>query len=167
MLAEDPIEEARQQWIAQGWDKAAPGLALIASLVRTQQIFVQRLEQELRPLGLSLARFEILMQLLFSRNGSLALGRMRTRLQVAPGAITNAIDRLEQDGLVRRQSDAADGRVTIASITRAGRTRGLKAAQIVNERVYEKMDLDPDYMHTVYEQLRVIREHAGDFHTDA
>lgn len=163
MLDEDPIEEARQQWVAQGWEAAAPGVALIGSLVRSQQIFVRRLEQELRPLELSLARWEVLMQLTFSRNGSMPLGRMRQRLQVAPGAITNAIDRLEKDGLVRRQSDAEDGRVTIASITRNGRIRGLQAAKIVNERVYERMELDPELVNSLIDQLRVIRRHAGDF----
>ena len=163
MLDEDPIEEARQQWVAQGWESAAPGVALIGSLVRTQQIFVRRLEQELRPLELSLARFEVLMQLTFSRNGSMPLGRMRRRLQVAPGAVTNAIDRLEKDGLVRRQSDAADGRVTIASITHSGRARGLQAAKIVNERVYENLELNPELVDSLVDQLRVIRDHAGDF----
>jgi hypothetical protein len=38
--------------------------------VRSRQIFLRRIETELRPLGLTLARFEVLMQLLFSRNGS-------------------------------------------------------------------------------------------------
>lgn len=163
MLDDDPIEEARQQWIAQGWEDAASGVALIASLVRSQQIFVRRLESELRPMGLSLARFEVLMQLMFSRNGSLPLSRMRQRLQVAPGAVTNAIDRLELDGLVRRQTDAEDGRVTIASITRTGRQLGLKAAKILNKNVYARMDLDPVFVDHLIDQLKVIRQEAGDF----
>jgi DNA-binding MarR family transcriptional regulator len=163
MLAHDPIDEARQQWIAQGWESAAPGLAVVSSLVRAGQIFVSRLEQELRPLGLSLARFEVLMQLLFSRHGSLPLGKMRVRLQVAPGAVTNVIDRLESDGLVARQTDATDARVTIARITREGRVRALKAVERVNEHVYEHMDMTTAEMEALFEQLKVIRERAGDF----
>lgn len=166
MRAEDPIEEARQQWIAQGWDTAAPGLAVVASLVRTQQIFVSRLEQELRPLGLSLARFEVLMQLLFSRNGSMPLGKMRDRLQVAPGAVTNAIDRLERDGLVARQTHAEDGRITIARITRDGRTLALKAVTQVNEHVYHHMNMTQDEMETLYNQLQLIRQRADGFPPD-
>jgi DNA-binding MarR family transcriptional regulator len=167
MLAQDPIDEARQQWIAQGWDSAAPGLAVVSSLVRAGQIFVSRLEQELRPMGLSLARFEVLMQLLFSRHGSLPLGKMRVRLQVAPGAVTNAIDRLERDGLVARQTDAKDARVTIARITREGRVRALKAIEQVNEHVYNQMNMTPDEMEALFEQLKVIRQRAGDFPADS
>lgn len=163
MLKADPIEEARQQWVAQGWEEAAPGVALVASLVRCQQIFVSRLEQELRPLGLSLARFEVLMQLHFSGHGSLPLGRMRMRLQVAPGAVTNAIDRLERDGLVTRQTHIEDGRVTVALITRKGRTLALKAAKVINESVYHDMGMTAEEMNALFDGLKVIRQRAGDF----
>lgn len=163
MLAEDPIDEARQQWIAQGWGSAAPGLAVVGSLVRAQQIYVSRVEQALRPLGLTLARFEVLMQLVFSRNGSLPLGKMRGRLQVAPGAITNAIDRLEKDGLVVRQANAEDARVTLARVTREGRTLALKAVDVLNDTVYHHMNLTEAEMDALFDQLQVVRQRAGDF----
>lgn len=118
-------------------------------------------------MGLSLARFEVLMQLLFSRHGSLPLGKMRVRLQVAPGAVTNAIDRLERDGLVARQTDAKDARVTIARITREGRVLALKAIEQVNEHVYNQMNMTPDEMEALFEQLKVIRQRAGDFPADS
>lgn len=161
-MVNDPIEEARQRWLEQGWDEAAPGLAFVASLARTQQIFVSRLEQELRPIGLSLARFEVLMQLIFTREGAMALGRLRSRLQVAPGAVTNAIDRLERDGYVRREPSASDGRVTIASVTKSGRQLGMKAARRLNKNVYEAMGVGADEIAKAFEYLQAIRHSLGD-----
>ena len=42
------------------------------------------------------------MLLLFSRRGSLPMARIGERLQVHPASVTNAVDRLEAQGLVRR-----------------------------------------------------------------
>lgn len=49
-LDSDPIEEARRQWIAHGWGSAADGMAAVTSIVRAQQIVLQRIDTVLRPL---------------------------------------------------------------------------------------------------------------------
>ena len=41
-LDSDPIEEARRQWVAHGWAEAADGMAAVTSIVRAQQIVLQR-----------------------------------------------------------------------------------------------------------------------------
>ena len=161
-MVDDPIEEARQRWLEQGWVDAAPGLAFAAALARTQQIFVSKLELELRPLGLSLARFEVLMQLTFTREGAMALSRLRDRLQVAPGAVTNVIDRLESDGYVTRDTSPSDGRVTIATVTKSGRRLGMKAARLLNKRVYEALEIPAEQIEEAFEQLQAIRRSLGD-----
>ena len=61
------------------------------------------------------------MLLLFSRKGALPLGKVGARLQVHPASVTNVVDRLEADGLVRRVPHPSDGRTTLAEITAAGR----------------------------------------------
>ena len=55
-----------------------------------------------RPYGLTFARFEALALLSFSRRGALPLGKIGDRLQVHPTSVTNTVNRLERDGLVRR-----------------------------------------------------------------
>jgi DNA-binding MarR family transcriptional regulator len=106
------------------------------------------------------------MQLVFSRDGAMPLGRLRVRLQVAPGAVTNAIDRLEYDGLVRREAHPTDGRVAIATVTRSGRALGMKAARVLNEKVYEPLELPPALVDSVFQQLQDIRRHLGDIQDD-
>jgi len=163
MLSYDPIAEARRLWEEHGWTEAASGMALITSVVRVQQVFVVRIEQELRPLGLSLARYEVLMLLVFSRKGELPLGKLGARLQVQPGAITNAIDRLEADGCVVRRPHPTDGRTTLAKITPRGRSKALKAVEVLNERVYEALDLPREKVDELFDLLQSVRAKAGDF----
>src|SRR5690606_25362328 len=37
-LAVDPIAEAKRQWLAHGWTDAAPGMTLVTSIMRAQQL---------------------------------------------------------------------------------------------------------------------------------
>ena len=99
-LSFDPIAEAERQWGLHGWTDQAPGMALVTSIMRLQQIFLSRADAVLRPLGLTFARYEVLMLLSFSRRGTLPLGKIGERLQVNAASVTNAVDRLEGDGLV-------------------------------------------------------------------
>ena len=45
------------------------------------------------------------------------------KLLVSPSNLTTVLDNLERDGLVRRDRDSADRRVSITSLTEAGETR--------------------------------------------
>jgi DNA-binding MarR family transcriptional regulator len=108
----DPIEEARRQWAEHGWDDAADGMAAVTSVMRAEQVFLARVDEALRPFKLTFARYEALMLLSFSRQGSLPLSKVGQRLQVHPTSVTNTIDRLEAQGFVRRVPHATDRRTT-------------------------------------------------------
>lgn len=159
----DPIAEARHKWEQHGWAPAADGMALVTSLVRAQQILMVRVERALRPLDLSFARYEVLMVLHFSRTGSLPLGKIGARLQVQPGAVTNVVDRLESDGLVVRGAHPTDKRVTLASLTEAGRRSASRATCVLNEEVFEDTGLSASQARSVVELLRELRQASGDF----
>jgi len=118
--AKDPINEARRQWIAHGWAEAAPGMAAVTTIVRLNQLLMARIDAVLRPHGLTFSRFEVLRLLAFTRQGGLPMGKLTDRLQVHPASVTNAVDRLETDGLVTRVPNPRDSRSTIAKILPAG-----------------------------------------------
>jgi len=159
----DPIEEARRQWVAHGWTEAAPGMAVVTSVVRAQQIFLARIDAELRPLGLTFARYELLMVLAFSRQGAMPLGRVGARLQVHPTSVTNAVDRLEAQGLLRRLPHATDRRTTLAEILPAGRELAEQATVALNKAVFEAPGLDSAETETLFALLRRLRIASGDF----
>jgi len=158
----DPIAEARRQWIAHGWTDAADGMAMVTSLVRVQQLLMERIDATLRPHGLTFARYEILRLLAFSRGGSLRMMRLGSLLQVHPTSVTSAVDRLESQGYVERRRDEGDGRVVLAAITSAGRDTVEAATSSLNANVFEQPGLKPSEVAQLTGLLSTYRAAEGD-----
>lgn len=159
----DPVAEARRQWEAHGWQDAAAGMAAVTSVMRAQQVFLARIDDLLAGEGLSFARYEVLVLLSFSRSGALPLGKVGARLQVHPASVTNAVDRLEAQGLVRRQRHPTDRRTTLAAITGHGREVADRATTALNDHVFSALGLSDDDAMTLVRILEKIRAAAGDF----
>lgn len=159
----DPIARARQTWAARGWSEAAPGMAAVTSLMRAQQIVLARVDEVLRPFDLTFARYEVLMLLMFSRQGSLGLNKIGSRLQVHPTSVTSAVDRLEARGHVRRVPHPTDRRATLAELTDAGRETALAATEKLNTTVFCSPDLSSPGMESLVGILEELRRSAGDF----
>jgi DNA-binding MarR family transcriptional regulator len=138
-------------------------MAAVTSLIRAQQIYLARIDRILRPFELTFARYEVLMILSFSRIGSLPLNKIGARLQVHPTSVTNAVDRLEEQGLLRRLAHPTDGRTTLAEITTEGRALAGKATDALNSFVFADPGLDEYQVSTLIDVLRVLRHSAGDF----
>jgi DNA-binding MarR family transcriptional regulator len=91
-------------------------------------VMVREAEAVLRPLGLNLSRFEVLMMLSFTRSAGLTMTRIRDLLTVHGSSVTYLIDRLAEAGWVARTADPSDGRVSLVSITPAGRALAEESA---------------------------------------
>ena len=159
----DPVAEARRQWETHGWAGAAQGMAAITSVMRAHQLMQARVDEVLRPLRLTFARYELLMLLHFSRTGSLPITKASRRLQVHPTSVTNAVDRLEAASLVERQPHPTDGRGILVTITEAGRALGLTATERLNAEVFTAPGLSARRVETLVSVLTDLRRGAGDF----
>jgi DNA-binding MarR family transcriptional regulator len=82
---------------------------------------------------------------------------------VHPASVTNAVDRLEADDLVRRRPHPTDGRTTLAEITPAGRDLARKATAELNASVFGATGLTPRQLDQVVDLLRQLRIAEGDF----
>jgi DNA-binding MarR family transcriptional regulator len=162
----DPIAEARRQWVAHGWAEESVGMAFVTSIMRVHQILLGQAEGILRPLGLTFARYEVLMLLVFSREGELPPGTIGRRLQVGAASVTNALDRLEAAGLVRRRTNPSDGRGVLAQLTPAGRRLAEQATDALNGWFATGIPLGPDQMDEAFCVLEAFRHGAGDFEAD-
>ena len=158
----DPIREARRQWEAHGWGDAAPGMAMVTSVVRVHQLLMERIDAVLRPHDLTFARYEILRLLAFTRTGALPMTRLGSLLQVHPTSVTSAVDRLEKQGFVRRTRGEADRRVVLCAITDTGRAVVEKATDGLNDEVFARPGLDARQLAGITDLLSVIRANAGD-----
>ena len=159
----DPIDEARVRWSEQ-WDPdVSDAMAAATSIMRAQQIVLAAVDGALRPFGLTFARYEGLVLLLFSKRGSLPLGIMGQRLMIHPASVTNIIDRLEVQGLVRRSPHPTDGRTTLAEITEGGRRLAREATNAVNDVAFGLGRLDVQDLEDLQRIIGTLRRGNGDF----
>ncbi len=77
----------------------------------------RRLREEF---DLTLPRFDLLAQLDRTPNG-MTLGELSQRMMVSNGNITGLVDRLVEQGLIRKKPSPTDRRVQIVSLTAEGR----------------------------------------------
>lgn len=164
-LPVDPIAEAHRQWTKHGWGDAADGMAAVTSVMRAQQIMIARVEEVLKPFGLTFSRYELLTLLTFTRTGALPMAKASARLQVHPTSVTNAVDRLESAGLVRRVPHPSDRRATLIEITEQGRELAITTTEKLNAEVFAQPGLPADKLDTLVRILAELRREAGDYDT--
>jgi DNA-binding MarR family transcriptional regulator len=151
----DPLEEARRQWIAHDLDEDL-AMAAATSVIHAQQVVTASIERALRPLGLTFARYEILMLLSFSRTGALPMTKVGERLLVHPTGITKLVDKLEAQGLARREPNPRDRRGVLARVTPEGRRLGRRATAVL-AGVRFGADLPDGDLRQLVELLRRLR----------
>ena len=157
----DPIDEAARQW-GDHWD-GVPAMHAVTSLMRVQQLVIGKLDALLKPHGLTFARYEALVLLVFSSRGSLPLGKMGERLQVHPTSVTSIVRRLESAGLVERRPHPEDGRTVLAEITPAGRELVEVATRDLVGADFALGALSRDDLGALSDLLTPVRKSAGDF----
>ena len=137
-------------------------MAAVTSVMRVHQLLLARVEETLKPYGLTFASYEALRLLAFTKSGTLPMGKLGQRLMVHPAAVTNAVTRLERRKLVTRQLSPADRRVVLATITGDGRALADEATAALNEASFGLPGLSRDQTAQVAAVLRLVREAAGD-----
>lgn len=157
----DPIQEASRLW-DQRWDET-PRMRAVTSLMRVHQLVLIELDELLRPLGLTFARYEVLVLLSFSRRGALPLGKIGERLQVHATSVTPLVRRLEGAGLIQRVRHPEDGRAVLASITLEGRRVLQQATDAIVAARFGLSSLSEEQCETLTELLTPPRAAAGDF----
>jgi len=157
----DPIEAASRLW-AEQWGET-PRMRAVTSLMRVHQLVLTELDELLRPLGLTFARYEVLVLLSFSRRGSLSLGKIGERLQVHATSVTPLVKRLEAAELIQRAPHPEDGRAVLASITPKGRMVMDKATEAIVGARFALGALSETECDRLTALLKRPRAAAGDF----
>jgi len=154
-LSFDPIDRAGEQWTRRIGEDSAMRLA--TSIMRVQQLLIAEFDRVLKPLGITFARYEVLVLLSFSRTGRLPLNKIGERLMVHPTSVTNAIDRLVEAGLVSREVDEADRRRVLASLTAEGKRALKRGTAALMDIEFGLGCLDVEDRETAYRILRTVR----------
>ncbi|AWB93662.1 MarR family winged helix-turn-helix transcriptional regulator [Aeromicrobium chenweiae] len=157
----DPIERASELWVEHIGESRSMRLA--TSIMRVQQLISSELDAALKPFGITFARYEVLQLISFSAAGRLPLSKIGERLMVHPTSVTNAMDRLETQGLVRRVADQTDRRRTFAELTDEGKQVLAQATDAVMAIDFAVVGLDGEQQDQAFELLKAVRSAAGDF----
>jgi len=159
-LAYDPVEASRERWIEQGWGDAAAGMAAVVSIMRAEQIFLNRAATILRPLGLTFARYQVLGMLRWT--GPMTLGAVGHSLWITPATVTSAVDRLENAGLSRRTAHPTDARATLVEITAKGRRLFDRSVEMLNTDLFGTVGLTDAELDLLVGLIGKIRATEGD-----
>ena len=100
-------------------------------LLRTHRALLRQLEQELKEeRDLPLPWYEVLLHLARTPDGRLRMHELAQSILLTPSGLTRLADRLENAGLIRRESCPTDRRGAFAILTLEGRTRLRHAAPV-------------------------------------
>jgi DNA-binding MarR family transcriptional regulator len=113
----------RQRVIEMGGGASVEVLEALGALRLAAKQIHDSMERFAERQGLSESRLRVLMRLHHSAGRRLPLGVLAEDLNVTPRTMTDIIDVLERDGLVKRVPDPVDRRSVLAVITVAGLSR--------------------------------------------
>jgi DNA-binding MarR family transcriptional regulator len=159
----DVVEASRRVWL-QRWDpEAASGMAVFTAILRSYQLLNDQVQHVARRHGLTFARYEVLAWLATDPESALTLSWISKTLRIPPATVTNIIDRLEDDKLVRRVPHPSDARTTLAEITARGRRVAMEATADLNAQVYESIGLSEPERGRLTDLLAQLRASGNEF----
>jgi DNA-binding MarR family transcriptional regulator len=159
----DVVEASRRVWLEQ-WDpEAASGMAVFTAILRSYQLLNDQVHGVMRSHDLTFARYEVLAWLATDPESSLTLSWISKTLRIPPATVTNIIDRLEDEKLVRRVPHPSDARTTLAVITPRGRRVVTDATRDLNSTVYERIGLSEPKRSQLLELLAELRASGNEF----
>ena len=131
------------------------------SVIRTATVLDDAFEQVLRPVGLTIAQFNVLRILRGAEPDGLCRNEVRDRLLTRMPDVTRLLDRMEEAGLVTRERSTEDRRLVTTRITRQGRrlVDGLDDA-VAEHHAREFRHLAPEQLRTLVDLLALVRQGA-------
>jgi DNA-binding MarR family transcriptional regulator len=105
-------------------DPHGPEIAVWTAFLRIHVVVMRKLGAELEAqTGLPLAWYDVLVQLFLAPERRLRMAQLAENVMLSRSGLTRLIDRLEDEGLVRREPDPDDARGTYTVMTSTGLAR--------------------------------------------
>ncbi len=162
----DVVEASRRVW-QQRWDEeSASGNAVFTAILRSHQMLMHQVHEVMKGHDLTFARYEVLSWLAAEPGSALALSWISEVLRIPQATVTNLIDRLVADDLVRRVPHPTDARTTLAEITDRGHSVVERATTELNDGVYRPLLLEPAEREQLVGLLQDLRARGGEFDTE-
>ena len=132
------------------------------SIVRTTSTLTDRVEELLKPYGISLTQYNVLRILRGAGQGGLCRNEVRDRMLTRMPDMTRLLDRMEDAGLVKRSREQDDRRMVLTEITAQGRELlselDRPMAQLHREQLSQLTDAQ---LRSLIDLLTLVREGSG------
>ncbi|WP_417397052.1 MarR family winged helix-turn-helix transcriptional regulator [Gimesia chilikensis] len=123
-----------RQWKTERPDLNVEPMGVVGRVLRLATRLERRVSETLKPYGLTVGGFDILATLRRTGNPQgLTPTELMEAVMLSSGAMTNRIDRLEEQGLVERRPSPSDRRSLQVLLTAEGR-------KVVDEAVADRLD---------------------------
>jgi DNA-binding MarR family transcriptional regulator len=110
-------------------------------LIRLRETAMREIDRRLHQHGeLSLADYGVLISLVSAPGLRLRMSDLGAQRMLTPSGITRVVTRLEERGLILREADPADGRASLAALTRPG-LEALRRAQVIHHATVRELYL--------------------------
>ena len=120
-MQKDLVDRLIEDWRREEPSLDTSGIAIVGRVLQLGRLFENRINAKLKPFGLIYTDFDLLATL--RRSGGdfcLTPTELRQSVLLTSGAMTAALDRLENMGLIERVRSKADRRSMSAKLTPAG-----------------------------------------------
>lgn len=125
---------------------------LLWRIIEAGHSIEDRLDASLAANGLSMPKFQALRHLV-SAGEPLALGQLAERIACVKSNVTQLVDRLENEGLVRRIPDPNDRRSILAMVTAEGLVRFQAGSQALLDAQAEILAVIPPSIDGIIDSL--------------
>lgn len=150
-------------WRARGWHAAAEGASAAFEIVCIERLLTVAINARVKPLGLTLARFEVLVQLLLRDQAVPGIRELADALQVHATSVSSALEGLQGSGYVQVSAHHSDRRRVAIRLTSRGREVLGEAIDTLNREIFAQLGLTADEMLKCLRVLERLRANAGDF----
>lgn len=130
-MTDDIADEILTQWSEERPELDTAGLGVVIRVRALSRFFSREAAKALEPLGMELFEYDALSAL--RRQGApfaLSATELARETDLSSGAMTNRIDRLQEQGWVERRPDENDRRSVIVRLTPAGKHAIDEAIQV-------------------------------------
>jgi DNA-binding MarR family transcriptional regulator len=120
-IAPDLVGRGMAQWRRERPDIDCSGKAVIGRIVMLHDVILKSVDAVLAPFGLRYPEYAVLATLRAAGPPyRLSPSRLQATMLFTSGGISNLLRRIEAKGLIRRSTDAADGRAVRVELTPGG-----------------------------------------------
>jgi len=134
------------------------------ALLRAHADLVARVSAELEAAcGISLARYDVLFQLLVAPDDRLRMHELASAVLLSPSGLTRLVDRMEQAGLVARETIPGDRRSLHVRLTAEGKRLVTMARRVVRQSVERHLGrkVDPKRLGALRDTLGLLSSRGG------